>query len=412
MRKRMTAFALVLLFGLLTVVSGFAADSSGEKVVVTWFGVDKEPVTTIEAFNNSQDEIEVVYELVGTDNYFTTLNVRIMAGEGPDLFAYRTKDNYENLIAMGQLLDLTDYAFMDNFIEGAIEANRANDGRVYAFPLNANYLNLFYNKDLFKELGLSEPTNYQEFLHCCEVLLENGVAPTVSGCKDLWQNRYVGIDPLQAMNGKDPTWPTKLLNYEVKFTDPDCLEYFNRIEAFVKAGYLYDGSLGLTMPQAWVVFANGEAGMQLGASFYAAQAFPEATPDFEVGVCPMPFNDEGQEQVVFLHANMTVVAVNQKSDHVDATLKFLEWLSNVDNYTLLAQDLVSIVPVHKDIDYSKLDPAAKLWSHFSEYKSVPRALEPSTISSEFGQVVQNIILGIYTGQEAAESLQAAYEAKK
>lgn len=131
----------MLLAVLLLLCSGV---SLAEKQTVTWYGVDVEPASLIEAFNGSHEDIEVVYELVSTDNYFTTLNTRIMADECPDLFPFRTTDNYESLIAMDQILDLTEYDFMKNFTDGALTANTAKDGRVYAFPLAANYLNLFY----------------------------------------------------------------------------------------------------------------------------------------------------------------------------------------------------------------------------------------------------------------------------
>lgn len=389
-----------------------ASKEKKEKTVITWYNVDNEPTKTLEAFNSTHDDIEVVYELVSTDNFFTTLNTRISAGECPDLFAYRTTDNYESLIEMDQILDLTDYDFMQNITDASIEMNTAKDGRVYAFPLAANYLNMFYNKTLLNELGYDAPKNYQEYMEICAAVKEAGVAPLVSGCKDIWQNRYVCVDPLQAVAAKDPQWITDLYAYEAAFTDPVMLDYFNRIEEFVANGYVYDGSLGLTMSEAWQVFASGKAAFQLGASFYVAQAFPEADCEFELGCCPMPVNDEGEEQVVELHANMTVTCVNKQSDHVDATLTFLEWLSEPENYALLCDDWSIIVPVNKNADYSKLSQWAALWSDFGDYKNIARAIEPSTISTEFGQVIQNIIMGVSTGEEAAAELQAAYENKR
>lgn len=388
------------------------AQPSTEKTIVTWYNVDKEPTRLLEAFNSTHDDIEVVYELVSTDNFFTTLNTRISAGECPDLFAYRTTDNYESLIEMDQILDLTDCEFMKSISDTSIQMNTAKDGRVYAFPLAANYLNMFYNKTLLNSLGYDAPKNYQEYMEICAAVKDAGVAPLVSGCKDIWQNRYVCVDPLQAVAAKDPDWITRLYNYEASFTDPVMLDYFNRIEEFVKNGYVYDGSLGLTMSEAWQIFASGKAAFQLGASFYVAQAFPEADCEFELGCCPMPVNDEGEEQVVELHANMTVVCVNKQSDHLDATLEFLTWLSDAENYALLCDDWSIIVPVNKNTDYSKLNEWASLWEDFGNYKNIARAIEPSTISTEFGQVIQNIIMGASTGEQAATELQTAYENKR
>jgi len=413
MKKLVVVCVLSLVMGLVF-ANGTKEETSTpkKKVVVTWYSTDPEPVKTIQAFNSTHDGIEIVYELISTDNFFTTLNTRISAGECPDLFPYRTTDNYEKLIAMGQILDLSDYDFLKEINDAPKTMNKAKDGRIYAFPLGADYLNMFYNKTLLKSLGYKAPKNFQEYMKICEAVKTQGVAPLVSGCKDIWQNRYVCVDPLQGVAAKNPAWLSDLYGRKASFTDPVMLDYFNRIEDFVKKGYLYDGSLGLTMSEAWQIFASGKAAFQLGASFYVAQAFPQADCSFELGCCPMPVNDEGESQVVELHANMKVACVNKKSNHVDASLEVLKWLSNSENYMNLCDDWKLIVPVNKKADYSRLSKWASLWSDFSKYKNIPRAIEPSTISAEFGQVIQNIIMGNYTGAQAAEALQTAYENKK
>lgn len=82
------------------------------------------------------------------------------------------------------------------------------------------------------------------------------------------------------------------------------------------------------------------------------------------------------------------------------------------NYALLCDDWSIIVPVNKNTDYSSLNEWAVLWEDFGNYKNIARAIEPSTISTEFGQVIQNIIMGTSTGEEAAAELQKAYENKR
>lgn len=410
MKKYLAALlAIVMVFSLS--VPAFAAN---EKTQITWYSVDVEPKSLIEAFNSTHDDVEVVYELVSTDNYFTTLNTRISAGECPDLFPYRQTDYYEDLIAMDAIVDLTDYEFMNNFTDASKQMNFAKNGRLYAFPLAANYLCLFYNKTLLTELGYPEgPKNYQEYIDICAKVSEMGISPLVSGSKDLWQNRYVCVDPLQGAVAKDDTWLERLYNYEAGFTDEVILDYFDRYEEFVNKGYLYDGSLGLTMAEAWQVFASGKAAFQLGATFYVQQAFPSADCEFELGVCPMPVNDEGEDQVVELHANMTVLAVNKNSDHLDKVLEFLEWFAQAENYMLFCEDSSTIITTHKDTDYSRLNSFASMWDGWAtKYRNVARGIEPSSITTEFGQVLQNVILGSYDGRTAAAELQTAYENKR
>ena len=44
------------------------------------------------------------------------------------------------------------------------------DGTLYLAPVNTSYLTLAYNVDVFKRLGLSEPSNYAEFEKILETL--------------------------------------------------------------------------------------------------------------------------------------------------------------------------------------------------------------------------------------------------
>ena len=51
----------------------------------------------------------------------------------------------------------------------------------YSYPLGGETRGVFVNKTLLDQYGLSIPTNYKEFLSCCEELKKNGLIPVQGG---------------------------------------------------------------------------------------------------------------------------------------------------------------------------------------------------------------------------------------
>lgn len=146
-----------------------APDASGDRVQIRWFvglgaGSD-EPMfdpqeQVVEDFNASQDEIELVLEIVDADLAYTTLATQIAAGNAPDIVGpvgIRGRDFFR-----GAWLDLTDLIESSNFdlsdfdpalIEFYVDQAEGQLGLPFAiFP---SYLS--YNIELFDEAGLAYP---------------------------------------------------------------------------------------------------------------------------------------------------------------------------------------------------------------------------------------------------------------
>lgn len=60
------------------------------------------------------------------------------------------------------------------------------DGKVMAVPISYYPWGLFYNKNLFADLSITPPTNWDELLSTCSALDKAGVIPVGLGVKDKW----------------------------------------------------------------------------------------------------------------------------------------------------------------------------------------------------------------------------------
>jgi multiple sugar transport system substrate-binding protein len=141
--------------------------SSGDKTTVRWFiglGAGGQPEqeaaqrAVVEEFNSSQDEIELVIEIVENDVAYETLATEIASGNAPDIIGPVGRDGSNEYA--GLYLDIEPYvADVDTSMweEAAIENQRESDGTLVGLPFASYPSVLYYNRDLFDEAGLPYP---------------------------------------------------------------------------------------------------------------------------------------------------------------------------------------------------------------------------------------------------------------
>jgi raffinose/stachyose/melibiose transport system substrate-binding protein len=89
-------------------------------------------------------------------------------------------------------------------------------GKIYAVPMEQDLMGVYYNRDLFKKLGLEVPKTYAEFKAVVEKLKEAGAVPIAFGNKDRWpatntMSLIMGLSTGRANEEKvffgDEPWP-------------------------------------------------------------------------------------------------------------------------------------------------------------------------------------------------------------
>lgn len=143
------------------------SEGSGDKVTVRWFiglGAGGQPEQeaaqreVVDAFNASQDEIELVIEIVENDVAYETLATEIASGNAPDIIGPVGRDGSNEYA--GLYLDIEPFAAeVDTSMweDAAIENQREPDGTLVGLPFASYPSVLYYNRDLFDEAGLPYP---------------------------------------------------------------------------------------------------------------------------------------------------------------------------------------------------------------------------------------------------------------
>ncbi len=203
--------------------------------------------------------------------------------------------------------------------------NGAIDGKVYQLPANTQTIpNVYYNKKLFQQAGISAPPKtYQELLDDAAKLKAAGITPFVIGggktTHDALGPTWAGI-LASDVYGKNPNWMADRRANKVKFADADFTKAAGKLADLAAKGYIDKGMLSQDYAATQAAFLGGKGAMYAMGNWFAAAADdPKTKPDFEIGQFFFPSDDGKQYVPAFTGGGLLV---NAKAKNLDAAKKF------------------------------------------------------------------------------------------
>lgn len=285
------------------------------------FYLDYLPQLVKEKFPN----VTLNVEQLPTDQYTSTMKVKLSSGQGPDLFTWWPDSQAKPLVAAGYVKDLSSLPVIGNFNKDMIKSY-SFDGKTYALPTGMSFLTTWYNKSLFQKANITAvPQNWDEFLGDCDKLKKAGIIPIVMGDKQAFEIQFgmyqAGASLIYADN---PNFDKDLLAGKTKFTDPQWVETVKRYKELYDKGYVATGTLGLSEDQARQMFTDGKVAMKFDGNFGYDQMMKNGAVSFERGMFPLPSNDAGKKLVVNLSPGNGVF-VNAKSENAEVAMEILKY---------------------------------------------------------------------------------------
>lgn len=190
MKKTIAAF---LALGLIFVTSSMlfasgATEASGGVAKIQFFSGKAETVDWMNAligkFNAANPTISVTQEF--QKDASNVIKVKLASGDVPDISTVYTQDYADQ----GFYVDLTGESAWWNRLSPAIRAlcTDVKSGKQYRIATNITMAGLFYNKQIFSDLGLKEATTWNDFVRNLETIRDKrpGTAPIFMGGKDSW----------------------------------------------------------------------------------------------------------------------------------------------------------------------------------------------------------------------------------
>ena len=230
---------------------------------------------------------------------YAALKTALRAGQAPDIF-YDEPDQVE-YITNDFLLPLDDLVDWRSIHEWARKV-WTHGGKTYALPQEVYTVELYYNKELMKKLGVDLPPNGQvnqaQFLDIVKKAAAAGTTPIVQGVGDRpYPGAYVLEETLLKKLGRDDYG--KLLAGKLSYKDPRVVPVFTYVKSLVDAGAYPKSFATLKLGESHYYFHTKPGGLMFPmGSWYTARAFvsPDkgGQPDnFPLGIMSIPAVEGG-----------------------------------------------------------------------------------------------------------------------
>jgi ABC-type glycerol-3-phosphate transport system substrate-binding protein len=395
--------------------------------------------------------VRINFELYApSDAYSQKVRAAAQGANLPDIFGILgEKRDFASFIKAGYILNLTPYMeendseWKNKFFNKALAVNEfAPDNSygvkpgIYGAPIDIMTIEMLYNKDLFRQLGLDPsrpPETFQEFLDIGKKISATNLGGSlpvpaspeqvrqqagasggkaakmqgmVSGWGEIWMIDCLANNYAFNIMGQDKVLAT--IRGQVPYTDPDWIKVLTLFKEMQDSGLLASGIVTMVNKDAEQLFANGNAVFAFNGS-WCVNVYKSMNPNLKYGAMLPPKVSDKYPMRIWGGAGSSFL-VNPKSKNKDIAVKFLKWLTDNNQQAYLSEATLNL-PANKEI----LRNIPSILAQFAD--DMELTTHPNTWGiSEFPQVIetfdkgiQSIIIGEKTPEQVASEVQKIKE---
>lgn len=268
--------------------------------------------------------------------------------------------------------------WLDIFLEGTTKAKEAPDGNTYVVPVDLVTVLIFYNKDIFEQVGIAPPQAHGEMLENCRKLRAAGFVPYGGYVFPTVKHYYTTLMGDMLLRSVEPmldadsdghisafevTRGIKKGIYSAQL--PEYKEWMEISKEFAKTCWSSDWTTtGKDQDLIYRKFAMGEMAMAENSSLFLRQLNDNPAVDFEWGSFGFPrlsredssYSLEGEPRAIG-GATATQWAITQtavKDGLEELAADFLMWLSAPMNAAPMIDEYGLLIPNIKGIPGPRL----------------------------------------------------------
>lgn len=188
------------------------------------------------------------------------------AGERPDILDWHSLGVwFIQINAPETCQDLSDMEFVDKYKPEFKFINELlyPDGKIWGVNLiHPHVTGYCYNKEIFTELNLEIPKNYDEFFKLCGDIKDAGITPLYGAAQDAWPLQIDTFGFYCDGYKDDPTGFYEDLNTgKTNFVQPAYLDALNAVQKLLDAGYYQENVNVGTFAESQDALYNGDVAM-------------------------------------------------------------------------------------------------------------------------------------------------------
>jgi raffinose/stachyose/melibiose transport system substrate-binding protein len=346
---------------------------------------------TVADFEAANPGVKINVQAIQNEDMDGKLQTALNSGAPPDIFMARGGGKLADIVAAGQVKDLTDS--IDPATRAAVNEGVLNafsvEGKIYGMPTAVLPGGMYYSKDLFKKAGISEtPKTIDELNAAVGKLKGAGIQPIALGAKDAWPAaHYFYFFALRECSKETMDAAAK----DKSFGDPCWTKAGEDLQAFAGTKPFNEGFLTTSAQQgagsSAGLLANHKTAMELMGAWepgVVASLTPNQKPLSDLGWFPFPSIAGGQGDPAAMMGGVDGYACSAKAPkQCTAFLNFYMQKKYQENYAKAFQTL----PASKEAQSVVTDPALK--AILTSYNNAPYV--QVWLDTLFGQNVGNAL---------------------
>ncbi|MCU0651470.1 MAG: extracellular solute-binding protein [Candidatus Omnitrophica bacterium] len=421
---RKVAWCLVL--GILLAGCGQGNQETDKSTITIWHWMtDREPAFQELAKRYvAKTGIKVNFELYApSDAYAQKVHAAAQGATLPDVYGILgEKRDFASFVKAGHVLNLTPYmndllgSWKNRFFAKALAVNEFPDGNIYkvvpgiyGVPIDIMTIEMLYNKDLFKKLGLDPnrpPATFKEFIEIGKLLKAKNMQGLVSGWSEVWMIDCLANNYAFNIMGEDKVLAT--IRGEVPYTDPDWITVLGLFKEMRESGVLANGTVTMVNKTAEQLFATNKAVFAFNGS-WCVNVYKGMNPVLNYAVMLPPKASDKHPMSIWEGAGSSFM-VNARSKNKEEAVKFLKWLTDGEQQVYLAE-VTSNLPANKDC-LEKISPILAQFADDMELATHPNiwgVSEFPLVTETLDRGIQSIVIGEKTPEQVAADVQKVKE---
>ncbi len=358
MNYRMTLMGIAAFGALLAAPT---VSSAADIEVIHWWTSKGEAAAVAEfakALNNDgQNDKWVDSAIALGETARQTVMQRVLGGDPPEAAQFNPGRQYEELIANGQILELTDVATEGKWEEiirpKQISAACLQDGKWWCVPVNihSNYWG-WYSKPVFEQAGVAEPTSLAEFIAVAPKLKEAGFIPlAIGGDGNGWQIQLLFQNLVTEALGVE-TRDKMLTDKSAEIAGgPEMVKVFENLRALKQL--TDDGYANRNWNDTTNLVITNKAGMQVMGDWARGEFAAAGMTGVKDFGCIIGLNEA--KPVVSTDGDIFIF-FKQDDPEVEAAQKRLAKLLISPEVQVAFNNAKGSMPVRADVDMSTADP--------------------------------------------------------
>ena len=418
MKKLCIILALLLAIAIPVSAGGSGeseAQDSGKRVFTFWDSIFKTDLnanaylrTVKEVFEEMHPDVELQIITKGRpEQQIDALTIAFSSDDGPDAFGYSVGSLMDPFIESGKLMDLRPIIEKNGWDKQMVKASWNMEQQLwgdhrYALPIEHTAMGVYYRKDLYEKFGLEVPKTYEEFIHNCEVLQENGiVAIGNAGKLPAITNRW--FDALLEKNC-GPELHDAILNGDTSINCPEVVESLYELKDLSR--FFQEGHLSAEESEVYMLWYPGKA-CHFYTATWQADTFETQGQDISLyGYFRFPTDQTPWRSNSFCYG----VYINENTPNKDLVEDLLKAFASDRAFQTAFDEKTSIVGSRPDVfDLSKLDPLRQelitdVNNPDGSYMPSNEMCWPPRLTDELFEVLDQVIMNLMTPEEGAAQL--------